>query len=257
METNISTEIVKLPSRGKLYSVEHPLSGKEDVEIKYMTANEEDILTSPALIKRGLVFTTLLKSCLIDKTINPDELLVPDRNAIMIALRCTGYGSEYPVNITCMEPSCGEIFKYEFSLDKLQIRFLVDEHIEEEFKNVFTCKLPKSGKAIKFKLLTATDDRDLDEAEDRKKKAMGGLLVEKKITSRLTKQIISIDGDDNKQNISNYVNKMLAIDSRTLRNKIKEVTPGVIMEQEAICPHCGVTNSFDIPITPAFFWPDI
>lgn len=254
---SIGTQLVKLPSRGKLYPVEHPLNGKEDVEIKYMTAAEEDILTSPALIKRGLVFSTLLKSCMVDKTINPDELLISDRNAILIALRCTGYGELYNVSIMCSENDCMKQFEHEFDMNKLNIKFVLDEHVEKEFENLFTFVLPFSKKTVKFKLMNALDDREIDETEDNLKKAQPGILVEKRITSRLIKQIISIDGNENKHDTSKLVLKLRAGDSRALRKRIEEVNPGVVMEQEASCPHCGTKNVFDVPMTPAFFWPDI
>ena len=100
----VPVEVVPLPSQGRVYPAGSPLRGRETVEIKAMTANEEDILMSPALIKQGKVLDKLMSSCLIDKSIDPQELLSGDRNALMIAIRITGYGSDYTVKTTC--PNC-------------------------------------------------------------------------------------------------------------------------------------------------------
>ena len=111
---DIPTEVIPLPSNGVIYPQESPLHMKDSVEIRAMTARDEDILTSRALIKKGTVITELIKSCLIDKTIDVDEMVSGDRNAIMTALRITGYGSEYKVEVDC--PACGERSKQDFNL---------------------------------------------------------------------------------------------------------------------------------------------
>ena len=110
----IPVETVPLPSGGKCYDADHPLHGKDTVDIRAMTAREEDILTSKALIKKGTVISHLIKSCLIDKRVNPETLLAGDRNALMVALRVTGYGTEYKVEVDC--PACGERSKHNFNL---------------------------------------------------------------------------------------------------------------------------------------------
>ncbi len=86
----VPVEAVPLPSKGTVYPADSPLHGQETVEIRAMTAKEEDILTSRALIKKGTVITHLIQSCLVNKQIDVNEMLVGDRNAIMTALRITG-----------------------------------------------------------------------------------------------------------------------------------------------------------------------
>ena len=103
---------VDLPSRGSVYPVESNLHGKEALEIRSMTAKEEDILTSRSLLKQGKAMTMLLQSCMLDKSIDPDEMLVGDRNSILVAIRMSGYGQGYACSVDC--PLCAESFDEEF-----------------------------------------------------------------------------------------------------------------------------------------------
>ena len=105
------TEMVDLPSKGHFYVDGHPLS-KGKVEVKYMTAREEDILTSQNLIKQGVVIDKLLQSLIVDKSIKVDDMLVGDKNAIMVAARILGYGKNYEIEYE------GE--KYDIDLSKLE-----------------------------------------------------------------------------------------------------------------------------------------
>ena len=144
----IPTELVPLPSCGKVYPETSSLHNKEAIEIRPMTAREEDILTSRALIKKGTVITELIKSCLVDKTIDPDNLVSGDRNAIMTSLRITGYGNDYSVEIDC--PACDERSKQVFDLSALPIRRLSENPVVLG-ENSFEFKLPYTGKTIKYK----------------------------------------------------------------------------------------------------------
>ena len=256
----IATEFVKLPSKGKLYPVGHPLYDKEEVEFHYMCGTEEDLLTSPALLKRNLVFTNILKSCLMDKTIDPDSLLIPDRTAILTALRATSYGNMYKVGLNCDNADCNSEFEYEFDLNKLPYKFINEADIQFPFENKFKFILPKSKKEVLFKILTAADDAEIDVNDERMKKMLPNVITEKRITGRLIYEIISIDGVTNKTEIANYItapfpNGIHAFDSLSLRKRIKEVRPGLIMEQEASCPKCGDNRVFSVPMSPEFFWP--
>ena len=95
------TEHVELPSQGKGYPQGHPLHGKETIEIKYMTAKEEDILSSRNLLKKGLAIERLIQSVICDKNVQAKDLLVGDRNAILIAARRSAYGNIYSIKVTC------------------------------------------------------------------------------------------------------------------------------------------------------------
>src|SRR3954469_15055994 len=120
--STVPTETIPLPSSGKVYPVSHPLHGQFAVAIRAMTARDEDILTSRALLKQGKVISALLRSCLMDKSIDCDELLIGDRNAIMVGIRVTGYGAEYKVETSC--PACDSRFKHQFDLSQLPIKRL-------------------------------------------------------------------------------------------------------------------------------------
>jgi hypothetical protein len=248
----IPVEIVSLPSKGLLYPQEHPLYNEESVEIKAMTAREEDLLTSRALIKNKTVTSALMKACILNKLVDPEDLLIGDRNAILIGIRVTGYGSDYGVKIKC--PECEEEFDNSFSLSGLQIKPLTATPVQPNM-NLFSFKLPLSGQEVQFKLLTGKDEVEMDLMAERKKKL--GSQVENSITSRLFQSIVSISGETDRNKISNAVNNLRAADARALRTYMKDIMPDVDMKQEVKCTKCPAVSEVDVPIGPTFFWPDI
>jgi len=248
---DIPVETVPLPSGGKAYPTDHPLYNCDTVDVRGMTAREEDILTSRALIKKGTVITHLIRSCLTDKSIDPDTLFSGDRNALMIALRITGYGPEYILNMDC--PSCDISSKPEFNLADLPIKSLEIEP-EAPGQNRFQFKLPMTGKSVIFKFLTGEDEMEIAVINDRMKKQ--GFAVENNITSRLQHSIIAIDGDDNKNNINRFIRHMPARDSLALRRHMDRSEPGIEMRGPFECPSCGHSQEVGLPIGPSFFWPD-
>jgi hypothetical protein len=165
-----------------------------------MTAKEEDILTSRALIKKGTVITELLKSCLVDKNIDPDSLISGDRNAIMTAVRITGYGSDYTVDIDC--PACSEKSKQNFKLTELGIKRLEIEPVEIG-KNLFEFKLPVSGKTIRFKFLTGKDEQEITVTAERKRKQ--GQQSDNLITQKLMYSVVAVDGTTDKVKVQSFV----------------------------------------------------
>jgi len=247
---DIPTEVVPLPSSGKVYSTESSLYGAETVEIRPMTAREEDILTSRALIKKGTVITELLKSCLIDKSINPADLLGGDRNALMVAIRITGYGPEYPAEIECAE--CTTKAPHEFNLAQLPIRRLEIDPVVPGM-NLFEFVLPRSKKNVKFRFLTGRDEEEIMTTSDKQKKL--GLKTESNVTTNLVYSIVSIDGIEDRGKISNFVKMMPAMDSLALRNYIRDHEPGLIMKQETTCPSCGHSEEVAMPLGVNFLWP--
>jgi len=247
----IPVETVPLPSKGVLYGLGHPLSNEEHVEIKCMTAKEEDLLTSRALIKNGTVISKLLQSCMLNKIIDPDDLLTGDRNAILIAIRVTGYGSDYGVKIDC--PECNEQFENEFSLNSLEIKNLGAQPLQPNM-NLFSFTLPITKKEVHFKLLTGRDEAELLEIEKRRKKI--GQQVEASVTGRLSKCIVSIGGVSDGTKLARQVANMPAGDSRALRKYIDDIEPSVEMKQWVTCPSCGEQSEVNIPLGISFFWPD-
>ena len=247
----IPVEAVPLPSNGVVYPVESSLHGKETVEIRSMTAREEDILTSRALIKKGTVITELIKSCLIDKSIDVNEMIAGDRNAIMTALRVTGYGAEYKVEVDC--PACTERSKQDFNLTELPIKRLAVAPVAEG-ANVFEFNLPITKKSIRFKFLTGTDEEEITVTMERKKKT--GLQGENLVTTRLKHALVSVEGITDKTKLGMFIRNMPARDSLSLRKYIDTNEPGIDMKAWMECPHCLESSEVRLPLGASFFWPE-
>jgi len=247
---DIPTELVPLPSSGKVYPPSSSLYGKETVEIRPMTAREEDILTSRALLKKGTVVTELIKSCLIDKTINTLDLLAGDRNALMVAVRITGYGPEYAAEVVCSE--CDAKNQQTFNLAELPIKRLeIDPVVEGQ--NSFEFVLPHTKKKVKFKFTTGKDEEELSLTQEKQKKL--GLKTDSTVTTALQQAIISIDGIEDRSKINNFIKMMPARDSLALRNYIRQNEPGLTMKQNMTCPECGHSEEVNMPLGVSFLWP--
>ena len=237
------TEVIDLPSKGLVYPKEHPLSSGQ-VEIKYMTAKEEDILTSANLIKKGVVIDTLLDSLILSEGVKSDDLVLGDKNAVMVAARVLAYGPEYNTTITKPDGSEGE---YTFNLTDCPFKELPKD--VDYSKNEFEFQLPITKNKVLFKILTGADEKLIDkELKALEKNGLSGT-----ITTRLRYAIISIDGNTEFSHITNSVNNMLSRDSLALRNEIKRVAPDIEMSQEIEIG--GDTVKVDIPMTVNFFWP--
>lgn len=247
----IPTELVPLPSGGKIYPEGSSLFGKDVLEIRPMTAREEDILTSRALIKKGTVITELIKSCLVDKSIDPNMMIAGDRNAVMTSLRITGYGAEYSTEVEC--PSCNESSKPVFDLTQLPLKRLQQEP-EGIGQNLFTYTLPRTKKIIKFKFLDGHDEADINKLQERSKKS--GSKVSNAITLRYRYQIQGVDNITDKTKIQMFIRNMPASDSHALRKYIDSIEPGIEMKNWMECPMCGEESEVRMPLGASFFWPD-
>ena len=237
------TEEVTLPSKGLLYPEGSPLR-KGVIEMKYMTAKEEDILTNQNYIANGTVIDKLIKSLIVSK-VDYNDLLIGDKNALLIAARILGYGKDYSFQYK------GETVKID--LTKIEDKVL-DESLFKEGKNEFPFTLPTSKKEVTFKFLTHKDERAIEAEINGLKKINEN--VSAGVSTRLKHVITSIDGDRTKSTIRNFVdNQLLAIDSRSLRNHIIEIQPdtNLVFKYEA---KDGNFIDIDIPINLNFFWPD-
>lgn len=257
----IPYDTVPLPSKGKLYDEDHPLYMEETVPFRGMGNREENILHSKGLIKKGLVVDELIKSCLINKAVEPQDLLSGDKSAILVAIRISGLTSEYRTKTMC--PDCDGVFPHVFNLSQCEIKSLGAEP-DEPNKNIFSFTLPKSGATVKFKLLTAGDERDISETQEQRRKALikqapGATEIDTNISDRLIKSIISVNGEKDKNKIQQFVMnsaQMSAQDSRALREYIDDIEPELLMQQEVKCPHCGVQDEHVIPMGIDFLWPE-
>lgn len=243
---------VPLPSKGVVYPVDSPLANMDTIDIRSMTAREEDILASRALLKQGKALGALIKACVLNKSIDVEQLLSGDRNAILIAIRITGYGKEYDVTVQC--PACDEEFKHTFDLAKLEIKPLGQQPLESN-KNAFEYVLPISNKRVVFKLLTGADERDITVMQERMKKATGVHGPENPVTTRLFFQVLQIGSETDRNKLSQIIKNLPAMDSRKLRKYIDDMSPGVQMEQGVTCPACGELREVTVPFGTEFFWP--
>ena len=244
-EFKFPTEIVDLPSKGKLYPKDSPLSSGK-IELKYMTAKEEDILTSQNLIKKGIVIQKLLDSLIVTKDVSVGDLIIGDKNAVMVASRILAYGPEYTVQVT--NPNTGNEFEHTFDLTECGFNDISDNINGNEFE----VELPHSKVKIKFKLLTGYDEKNIDKELEAYKKI--GSRVSPELTTRLKHTIISVNDDDSKATISNFVDNMLSRDSLYLRSEMVKVTPDINLEQEIEVE--GETVKVVIPMAANFFWPN-
>lgn len=248
---DIPVELVPLPSLGKVYPEGSTFHSRDTVEITAMTAREEDILTSRALIKKGTVISELLKSCLVDKRVNVSDLLIGDRNALMIAIRITGYGTDYEAEVEC--PACNTKSKQSFNLAELPVRQLQIEPVQPGM-NLFEFMLPMSKKRVQFKFLTGREEEEISTTRNKTQKA--GFLNDSTVTTTLLYSIQSVDGITDRSKISQFVKSMPARDSLALRKYINENSPDVVTKQELICPNCEHIEEVTMPIGVGFFWPD-
>ena len=252
----IPVELVPLPSKGRVYPPEHPLHMQESIEIRSMTAKEEDILTSKALIKKGTVITELIKSCLIDKRIDPNDMILGDRNALMVSLRITGYGADYQIEVGC--PACGERSKQEFNLSELPITRLTCEPVALG-SNMFEAKMPKNRDTdpeltIRYRHMTGHDEVEVTKISERKKKQ--GFQTDNLITQRYRQQIVAVNDITDKTKIQMFIQKMPTRYSLALRRAMDDNEPGISMKQHIQCPHCSEESEVSMPLGASFFWPD-
>jgi len=254
----VPTEFVALPSRGVFYPEGHLLHNEEAVEIKYMTAKEEDLLTSKSLIEKGLVLDRLIQNLLVNKRIQSRDLLVCDRNAILIAARGSGYGMSYTTQIACR--SCSEQDTYEYNLEEALVETPLDNDelselgVHQTPAGTFVAQIPDSPVEVEFSLLTGHDEKAIMDLTERRRKKK---LPESLVTDQLSFMLVSVMGEDDTQLLQRYINTLPLRDSRFLRKVYDAVCPSIELRKEFVCNHCGYEDDVSFPFTVDFFWPDI
>ena len=238
-EFKLPTEIVDLPSKGLLYPQDNPLSSGQ-IEMKYMTAKEEDILTNQSYIQNGTVLDKLFQSLIVSK-INYNDLVIGDKNAIMVASRILGYGKDYK-------------FEYNGKEESIDLSQLQDKEVDTSLfspANQFEFTFPHSGNKITFKLLTHGDEIKISNELKGLKKLNKNASPD--LSTRLKYMITSIEGDDTPKAIRDFVdNYLLAQDSRAFRSYVNKISPDVDL---TFFPD-GSEKRSSIPIGLSFFWPD-
>jgi len=237
----LPTETVELPSKGLLYSEDSPLA-KGEIEMKYMTAREEDILTNRNYIANGTVIDRLLKSLIVTEGINFDDILVGDKNAIMIAARILAYGKDYTIVYN------GE--KHTVDLSTLNNK-PIDEVAFAGRLNKFKFTLPKTGNEVEYRLLTHADETYIENEIKGLKKLDKEASPE--VTTRLKRMITSVNGLTDIKDIREFVdNYLLASDARAFREEYAKIQPDV----DLTISLSGVEEDVSLPIGLDFFWPD-
>lgn len=244
------TELVDLPSKGLLYSSDSPLS-KGQVEMKYMTTAEEDILSTTSYIKNGTVLDKLFQAMLVTK-FKYDDLLLGDRNAIMVAARIYGYGPIYETKIT---NSAGVAQPVNVDLTQIQHKE-IDESLLVPGTSHFKFTLPSSKQVVEFQLLTVGIQKQIEQSLEQQKKYAGKGQVETNLTTRLRYMIKSIDGNTDVGVINSAISNMRAIDSRSLREFIGKVQPDVDLKIEVVDEATGEPFRSEISLGLDLFWPD-
>lgn len=240
-EFKFPTEVIDLSSKGLLYPADSPLASGS-IEMKYMTAKEEDILTNQSYLQKGIAIDKLLQSLIVTKC-DYDQLLTGDKNAILIASRILGYGKDYTFEYD------GE--QYTVDLTRIQGKPLKDELFQSR-ENNFNYTLPRSGVKVTFKLLTHKDETEIETYLSNMRKVSKDNIPE--LSTRIKYMITSVEGKTDRKSIDSFVdNYLLAADSRALRQYIREIQPDVDLR---FYPDGGPEGGVDIPLGVSFLWPD-
>tara|TARA_R100000152_G_C6769099_1_gene194812 strand:- start:641 stop:1468 length:828 start_codon:yes stop_codon:yes gene_type:complete len=248
------TEFVEIPSKGQFYPPGHPLHNEGVIEIKHMTTREEDILTSQALLRKGLALDRMLESIIINKNIQPDDLLLGDKNALIISARAHGYGSLYETSVAC--PACSEKQKYNFDLTALNPDFPSDDYLQEKDitvteNNTFLIPLPTTDFVVEARLLTGHDEKNLNKIAEHKRKRN---FPESPMTDFLRSFIVSVNGVSDPNSLNGFINSLPAIQARYIRKTYDKLVPSLDLKHDFKCMHCGHSGLVEVPLSADFFW---
>ena len=251
-KTEYPSEVVDLPSKGWFYDQTSPLASGR-IDIKYMTAKEEDILTSQNLIKKGIVLDKLLEQLIVTPGVKLDDILVGDKNAIFIAARVLAYGKDYKIKFK--DPSTGDDVEDSIDLTQLDPRE-IDFNQYTRGENIFEYTLPHSERVVHWSLLTHRDEQAIDAEMKGLKKFSKNKNETSEVTTRLKYVIKALDGDDDRARIKSFVDKeLLARDSLAFREHIKTNTPDLDMTFNFESEDTGYTERMTIPLGVDFFYP--
>jgi hypothetical protein len=247
------TEFVDLPSQGKFYPPGHVLHNVESLEIRFMTAKDEDILTSQALLRKGIALDRFLQNVLVDKTIKLDDLLTGDKNALIVKSRITGYGPEYQTTVSC--PACGAKQEYEFDLEESNLitaEDLLNNGVNIQSDGTILFELPVTKASVCIKMMNGRDEKELARKQSLNKKVK---LQDTSLTDQLKMLIISVNGRTERRLIDQFVDNLPAKDSRFLRVSYAKSLPTMDLTQEFACTECDHAQEMEVPFTTDFFWP--
>jgi|ETNvirenome_6_85_1030632.scaffolds.fasta_scaffold00477_6 hypothetical protein len=249
------TEFVDLPSQGRFYAEGHPLHNSLTVEIRHMTAKEEDILTSESLLKKGIAVDRMLQSLVVDKSLKLGELLIGDKNALLVAARITGFGPHYETKVGC--PSCGETIDNSFNLNELDLVSATElpPNVELLPNGNFKATLETiDGFTVELRLLKGNDEKVFSASREKKKKLK---LPEAAITGQLKLVVVAVNDVDDGGLIAKFIDAIPTTASREIRAIYEALMPNVDLTQEISCSQCDHEGRISVPLTADFFWPEL
>ena len=247
------TQFVELPSEGKLYPVGHPLHNQETIEVRFMTAKDEDILTSRSLLKKGIAIDRLIMNLVVDEKINPSTLLVGDRYAILVAARASAYGHFYKTNVKC--PSCGEGSEHTFNLLEPKVyngSDYEDYTVRKTDTGTYAITLPYTKLVVEVRMLTGQDEVKMVQQIQKTNKNKGDISI----SDQMLTYIVSVNGYKETDVITHVVKNITATESRYIRNAYKSITPDLKVSGDFECLSCGHEQELEVPFGADFFWPD-
>jgi len=245
------TGFVDLPSRGEPYEEGHPLHNTSTVEIRHMTAKEEDILSSESLLKKGLALDRLLQSVLVDKRIKTDDMLVGDKNAVLIATRITGFGPIYESTVTC--PSCFASAAHRIDLDEIETKEpSLPPQVTLREDGYYDIFIEKYKLTVTVRLLKGGDEKRVTQQRDKRKKMK---RPEANVTDQLGAIIVEVDGHDDHETLKHFISVVPATISRQIRTVYDGIVPNLDLTVEYECETCSYEGRVGLPMTAEFFWP--
>ena len=247
------TEVVDLPSKGQGYPEDHPLNGIDFVEIKFMTAKDEDTLSNQSLIRKGIALERVLQNIIVDTEIDPLSLLVCDRNAILIKARATAYGANYDAIVNC--PKCATKNMMTFDLMSPKIEGGLDEEgmniVQYAGDGLYQTTMPGTKFTVKFRLANGEDENRIMEM------AIQGKTVEYGAVEQYKKMIKSVENFIEEEVIHSYVDNMIVSDATHFKKCLRSCTTSVRIAQTLTCKSCSNEQEVDVPFGTDFFWPNI
>tara|TARA_A100000164_G_scaffold370560_1_gene396838 strand:+ start:1294 stop:2175 length:882 start_codon:yes stop_codon:yes gene_type:complete len=254
----VATEIVKLPSEGKFYHDGSPLKGVTELEVKSVTAAEEDILINESYINEGIVFDKLIDSIMITPGVKCSDLIDCDKMAVLISARKTGYGDEVEISNTCN--NCGHNYLSNISMqsildkdhqkdERLDILDIDWEHRKDS--NTFYFKLPSTSLEVDIKILTKIDQEILEQTRKQREKIN---LPFNETIEFLRATIVAVNGITDPAQINKLVEVLPAADARKIRLVHNLNLPKLNMMHDFVCPKCNTEQKEEVPFSLGWFW---
>ena len=253
LSVTVPTEFVELPSQGKFYPEDHPLHNESVVEIRHMTAKDEDILSSKALLKQGVAVDRFLRNVIQDKSIDINSLILGDKSAILIAARVSGFGPEYDTKLVC--PVCFAHGRHTFNLDDVKVNHGNDIdglEVERNGAGNLVITTPQTNVRVECQMMTGFHEKQL---LAQKRRAEKQKLPDKVATSQMIMSTVSINGNTDKATIRRFAQDMPIKDSRYIRKAIEVCSPNIEIRDFVECLECGASTDMEVPFTTDFFWP--